>query len=1218
MSFQPTGGGGGISDTAETDSEAVDEDTAETTQEEETTQSEESTTEETTSVPTSPTGVSPTSGSGNTESTLDETNTTTADVDEATDRTSPLGGADSQPDTSDMEPPEPDGSTETDGSGSLSDEQTSIAPDPDNIEPPEPDTSDMEPPETTSQPSNTTSTDSNSEQSAETRSSPPQITSDQAAVVDDGNVELAEASSDVGRRIIEQGGAFGTDVVDTNQALVETDQNASGTTETLTEDSREKIQEEIAKDNVSDQAVVVDDSETEVAEPTTDVGEQIVEQGGAFGTDVVDIQEQDVETEATDEGVSTQITGETLQDVQQAQLEQTADEQVAVVDEDGGADIARPTTEIGERIVEQGGAFGADVVPTDAEDIQVRESGDSVQTEITGDSRERIAKEQIAKQTEYDVSDIASVKQTESGTQIELTDAARQELRITDRAIRQGGVIGAGITGVQVDQSTTQGQSDQSESLSRDEAIEEAASRSTFTEQEIRNILQGDAEVSDITNTAFTDDPTEDGINQTGQTTSAAAPGQNDGGIEADTDIAQSLTSGGLLGSDAEEKLRAASRQYNQGLDVVAETGGDVTNIITAPANPNAAIDSAQDLASGDLERIKEDGGSEGIAERAVEGVTRGVGLVGDAPGLILTGESAVEFGGGVAANVGSDPRATAETTGVLAAGTAEQFVEQGRKDPAGTLGALAGGTITSLGTGAVASNAIGRVSRAAGRRARTAGSETFEEEQFSQRELIEGQERFPGALDEQQYRTNPDVQLRQQAQQQTPDVLQQEFADAGVTDGVTLKKALDTEPAGPESRADTVVPDRVQNRTPDDSRGFSSAIEPNDERGIDADDITEEQVVSAKNSPGEFAYENPGSFVSSDLSRYFLGDTDVEQSSTASLRPGLPQLTNKNNPTAVAIRTDVEASDADTQLGYARELARREGETTAVTKPRGSKDLNEGEIEGTIPAGAEFQDINSGPLRDALRRVGIGSDYSIKLENGQTIPLRAVAPERKLDSGSRNLRGIFDDETAQFGRADADRSRVTRDVSRRGRSESDAEVVDNSTPIPPNFGDSSDGDSSSSADNDRGSISDGGGSDSDGGSPTGDSTVPERDSTSDRQTTTDPPVVNLSPGPTIGISRDGDSTVIRRDEGPPTTDDGPPTNGTPTNGPPTRNPPTSGPPNIPPPTRNRGRLPDDESDEDEEEREVPFARNQNPFGTDFLNPLTGGVLETNLDVEDN
>jgi len=523
----------------------------------------------------------------------------------------------------------------------------------------------------------------------------------------------------------------------------------------------------------------------------------------------------------------------------------------------------------------------------------------------------------------------------------------------------------------------------------------------------------------------------------------------------------------------------------------------------------------------------------------------------------------------------------------------ASQFVSAAQQNPVLVGATLVGGGVATFGGG----RALGKAIRGTKKRARTAGGTDVDASDLADEDVLEGNEQFPGARDEARYRTDPAGQVREQAERKTPDQIDAAFEEAGVTSGTTLKKSIPDEPAGPE-----------RGRT---AQGFKSAVVPEDETGIDPDDITEEQVVSRQDSPGEFSYENPGSFVSPETSPYFLGG--ATERAGYSLRPGLPD-TDVDRSTITLVRTEVEEPDADTQLEFAREMAEREGETTAFTKPRGSKDLNPGEIEAVVPAGAEFADVGTGPVRNALRRVGIGADYRTRI-GGRDVPVRLVAPESDLDSGSRTLTGILDDEAGTLGKGTR-RSRVRRDLERPNRT---GQPVDR--PLPTGF-------VPSTGNQTRGTETP-----ESGGGPTRPTSEP-RD-TAEPQPTGGPAVggddTSEPGGPGGGPPEEpqggGQSEEPPGGAGPPDQDR--PTGGSDTPGgaggsggpdePTDGGQPTPG-PNRPlridtPDTSQDRRRRDfgDEGEPDDDEFITPFAGIADPYGTDFRNPLTGNVLETEL-----
>ncbi|MDR9380974.1 MAG: hypothetical protein RI560_04785, partial [Natronomonas sp.] len=315
---------------------------------------------------------------------------------------------------------------------------------------------------------------------------------------------------------------------------------------------------------------------------------------------------------------------------------------------------------------------------------------------------------------------------------------------------------------------------------------------------------------------------------------------------------------------------------------------------------------------------------------------------------------------------------------------TGETVVETARERPGVIVGGLAAGAALSVGSGL----AIGRGVRGATGRVRTAGGTRIDAGDIVNRDTRrvfddgEAGDRFPPFRDEELARSDPAEAVRKQADEFTPDELEATFDEAGATEGSVLFKALDTEPAGPESgRA---------------ARGLRTQ---------------------------EGGFESPGAFVGPELSPNFLR-LSTERGFSA--RPGLPDTGGR--PTAVAVRTDVDAPDADTLGEFNQELLDRSGETTARTKPSG--EVNVGEAEAVIPGDATFRDVGGGPVRNTLRRVGVGSDFYTEI-GGQRVPIRTVAPEaddaqprsllgdtRGQVRGGRRDRAAFSGELREFGRA--------------------------------------------------------------------------------------------------------------------------------------------------------------------------------------------------------
>ncbi|SNZ18332.1 hypothetical protein SAMN06269185_3331 [Natronoarchaeum philippinense] len=434
----------------------------------------------------------------------------------------------------------------------------------------------------------------------------------------------------------------------------------------------------------------------------------------------------------------------------------------------------------------------------------------------------------------------------------------------------------------------------------------------------------------------------------------------------------------------------------------VLESGesGDLNTDVT-----DALTDQSGFLSSNQRSELRED-----IQQRKE---TFGVGEEADRFVTNLTGsEKAGNFAGGVGDIPGDAASATAgltlaADTGFQAARNAPETVDEygagavaynvletgGRATEATVQGAksnpygFAGSLTGSIVGGAAASKAIGASTRYTRDRVRTAGGTEVDLEDITQEDVVRNVEtdgaegdRFPGAADPDLYESDPSEAVRQQAAEKTPESIDDRFADAGVEEGTVLKKALDTEPEGPgKGRA---------------SQGFESA-------------------------PGEsledFDYETPGSFVGPELSPNFLRASG--QSSSMSLSLGLPDTGNK--PTGVLAKTEVKNPDSDTLDEFNKEMIERSGETTARTKP--AADVNAGEVEAIIPPGSKFDDIGGSRVRNALRQVGVGSDFYTKVA-GRRVPLRPVAPSGRskspsggdveADGGMADTSGVFSDKT--------------------------------------------------------------------------------------------------------------------------------------------------------------------------------------------------------------
>jgi len=342
-----------------------------------------------------------------------------------------------------------------------------------------------------------------------------------------------------------------------------------------------------------------------------------------------------------------------------------------------------------------------------------------------------------------------------------------------------------------------------------------------------------------------------------------------------------------------------------------------------------------------------------GIYEQGLDALTEST--IGAPAEIVRAGETATEAGEftakqieeeGVTEGLGEAGSAAATTVGQAGS----QVTQAAKQDPVGFGAQLLGGAAGGLLTGTAASRAIGTGVRKGVDIKRTAGGEKIDVEDLTNKETVDSFEgktndpdaRFPGANDPDLYKSDPEQAVRRQADEMTPKQIEEQFQKAGVEEGTTLKKGIETDPKGPGTR------------------GFQTQ---------------------------EGGYESPGAFVGPELSPNFLG---ISGESSYSLKPGLPDFGNK--PTGVLAKTDVEAPEADGLTGLREEIIERSGETTAVTKPAGQ--VNTGEIEAIIPPGAQFTNIGDSGV---LRRVGIGSDYYTEV-SGRRVPLRLVKPEGDAD----------------------------------------------------------------------------------------------------------------------------------------------------------------------------------------------------------------------------
>jgi len=541
-------------------------------------------------------------------------------------------------------------------------------------------------------------------------------------------------------------------------------------------------------------------------------------------------------------------------------------------------------------------ASGAELRP---EDVQVTRDGDQLQAELSPVGRERV--QFIAGRQQEQQAEIAVERELNRPVASSDVTVSDGEVQVSDDLRRE--VV-------------------QERSRSRNTDVSPRTPATGFPESESSVQRNRDGTV------------TEDVF---GQRVTFGDAGQTLVGLnDPNQDITDSLTAGENTGiaSDAEERqIRQDIQQRRAFFGVGDEVSGFVRNVTGSETAATAG------RALGDLPGVLA-GATAGAtlavdtAAEAAENAPRTVGEFG----AIDTGAAAVNT-------------ATSGTRGA---------VSQFREDPVYTGTLLAGEAAVSLGAGRLA----GSAARLGRDRVRTAGSTDITDDvmsedvrRFQETGGAEG-ERFPGADTPALYRSNPARGVRQQADANTPDALEQRFAEQGVTEGSVLKKAIDAEPEGP-------------------GRGRSA-------QGMRSPEADSEQA-------GQF--ELQGNFVGPEVSPNFLRIDS--RSPSFSFRPGLPETGDR--PTVQAVRTRVENPDADRNTELDTELQETSDTTTARTKPPG--EVNEGEIEAVLPPGSEFTDIGGrGVVGETARALGIGSDFRIEI-GGRRVPVRPAAPEAEIDA---------------------------------------------------------------------------------------------------------------------------------------------------------------------------------------------------------------------------
>jgi hypothetical protein len=291
----------------------------------------------------------------------------------------------------------------------------------------------------------------------------------------------------------------------------------------------------------------------------------------------------------------------------------------------------------------------------------------------------------------------------------------------------------------------------------------------------------------------------------------------------------------------------------------------------------------------------------------------------------------------------------TTETVANVAGGATVSVIKSAEQNPVRFSATVA----RDVALGTAAGKAAGSGGRFVSDRVRTAGAEELELEDTTPEGVVENVktggdrgDRFPRATDPDQFRRDQKTSIEADAEEFTPDELAERFEDEGVT-GTDLFKTLDAEPEGPgQGRA---------------AQGFSSP---------EADaELSQE-------------FETSGTSFGPAVSRYFLRVGGGETS--FSLKPGLPDFGNR--PTAVATRLEVKRTDAGDVQELDQELRRRAGEAEARTLSPDEATPRESEV--LLPPGTDLSDIGGSRRRQALRKLGVGSDFFLRIPNRATVQL--------------------------------------------------------------------------------------------------------------------------------------------------------------------------------------------------------------------------------------
>jgi len=404
----------------------------------------------------------------------------------------------------------------------------------------------------------------------------------------------------------------------------------------------------------------------------------------------------------------------------------------------------------------------------------------------------------------------------------------------------------------------------------------------------------------------------ESGLRETGQAITQSAR-QNQQNLQ-DTDL-EAQTEGSVL-EDAAGTFESGTLTFGRDPDDLGTDIAAVGNVAAAGAEVVESGQNAEDLLGTGL------GGA--VSGNPSEFASRSVGEAVDPANTTTTDEAL-------------------EEDAVQAGASAAAAATAARENPGTTSFRVALGGATGVGSGLGAGRGVRSVRAAS----RTRGLDEFDAGDLTNQETLDFYEgrnadpenRFPGFDEDTLQDQGAEAAFRQQSDEFTPGVIEQEMT----TKGVDTTKGLDVEPDGGSEAFRTQAGD----------------------------------------------YESPGASVGPELSPNFLGLDDASSGAPQmSFRPGLPD--SGNQPTAAVIRTDVEGRpDIDSTGEFNQYLRNNEGDTTATIPDPTSRrtDVNPGEAEAVIAPDAEF--------------VSAGKDFKTEID-GQTVPVRTYErPDGPLDVDS-------------------------------------------------------------------------------------------------------------------------------------------------------------------------------------------------------------------------